>query len=140
MVSNGGPLAPSLLNVAMKAAVQAGAPRRTVAATAAAVASVILASGGGAGASGDAAEPMSTSQQRRAKRKKATAKAAKEAAATESNGKEPVGVTAAPLGSAGSPSASAVPQLVGQTQLSCHATGVATVPLSSLREISSSCI
>lgn len=109
MVSNGGPLAASLLDVAIKAAVQAGAPRRTVAATAAAVTSVILAGGSVNGASGEATEFLSTSQQRRAKRKKATAKAAKEAAAAESYGKEPdVGATVTQLGSASGLSASAV--------------------------------
>ena len=79
MASDGGSAAASLLDVAIRAAVAAGAPRRTVAATAAAVAHVALVElRGGAGAKGGAAAP-SASQKRRTKRKK---KAAKERLAT----------------------------------------------------------
>lgn len=71
MASNNGSAAASLLDVAIRAAVQAGAPRRTVAATAAAVASVVMVElRGSAGARGDASATPSASQKRRLKRKK----------------------------------------------------------------------
>jgi len=79
MVSDGGSSASSLLEVAVRAAVQAGAPRRTVAATAAAVASaVMMAQRGDARTGDDASVKMTASKRRRTKRKK---KAAREAAA-----------------------------------------------------------
>ena len=81
MASDGGFAAASLLEVAVRAAVQAGAPRRTVAATAAAVASVVMAGQrSGDGDRGGASAPPSASQRRRNKRKKKAAKAAKQAA------------------------------------------------------------
>ena len=73
MASNGGlPFAAaSLLDVAVRAAVSAGAPRRTVAAIAAAVASVVMADlRSSASASGGASDPPSASKRRRQKRKK----------------------------------------------------------------------
>ncbi len=84
MASNSGlPAAASLLDVAVRAAVQSGAPRRTVAATAAAVASVVMVElRGGAGASGGASAPPSASMRRRTKRKK---KAEKERLATSAS-------------------------------------------------------
>ena len=70
--------AASLLDVAIRALVQSGAPRRTIAATAAAMASVLLADmRGGAHVRGGASAPPSAAQQRRKKRK---LKAAKEIA------------------------------------------------------------
>ena len=70
--------AASLLDVAIRALVQSGAPRRTIAATAAAMASVLLADmRGGAHVRGGASAPPSAAQQRRKKRK---VKAAKEKA------------------------------------------------------------
>ena len=72
MASDGGFVAASLVDVAVRAAVLAGAPRRTVAATAAAVATAVMVAlrlGAGAGG-GAAAAPPSASQARRAKRKK----------------------------------------------------------------------
>ena len=83
MASDGGFAAASLVDVAVRAAVQAGAPRRTVAATAAAVASVVMMElRGSAGASGRAsAPPPSASKRRRIKRKK---KAEKEKLAASS--------------------------------------------------------
>ena len=81
MASNSGSSAASLLDVAIRAAVQSGAPRRTVAATAAAVASVVMVElRGDAGARGSAVA-LSASQKRRIKRKK---KAEKEKLATSS--------------------------------------------------------
>lgn len=69
MASNNGSSAASLLDVAIRAAVQSGAPRRTVAATAAAVASVVMVElRGDAGARGGATA-LSASQKRRIKRK-----------------------------------------------------------------------
>mmetsp|Transcript_111866 Transcript_111866/g.197371 ORF Transcript_111866/g.197371 Transcript_111866/m.197371 type:complete len:249 (-) Transcript_111866:69-815(-) len=72
MASNSGlPAAASLVDVAVRAAVLSGAPRRTVAATAAAVASVVMVElRGGAGDSGAAKAPPSASRRRRIKRKK----------------------------------------------------------------------
>ena len=70
--------AASLLDVAIRALVQSGAPRRTVAATAAAMTSVLLADmRGGANVRGGATAQPSAAQQRRTKRK---VKAAKERA------------------------------------------------------------
>ena len=67
--------ASSLLDVAIRALVQSGAPRRTVAATAAAMTSVLLADvRGGATVRGGAAAPPSAAQQRRTKRKQKAAK------------------------------------------------------------------
>ena len=80
MAPDGGFVAASLVDVAVRAAVLAGAPRRTVAATAAAVATAVMVAlrlGAGAGGGAAAALP-SASQARRAKRKK---KAGREAAA-----------------------------------------------------------
>mmetsp|Transcript_77040 Transcript_77040/g.133306 ORF Transcript_77040/g.133306 Transcript_77040/m.133306 type:complete len:196 (+) Transcript_77040:78-665(+) len=72
MASDGGlPAAMSLVDVAVRAAVLAGAPRRTVAATAAAVASVVMAElRGVASARGETSCPPSVSKRRRMKRKK----------------------------------------------------------------------
>jgi len=83
MASNGGFCPSALVAEAVRAAVQAGAPRRTVAATAAAVTtSVLAAMRGCVGASGSAsAETPSASRRRRIKRKM---KAAREAAASAS--------------------------------------------------------
>ena len=83
MESNGGLGASALLAEAIRAAVHAGAPRRTVAATAAAVTSVLVAMCGRDGASGDASATSkpSASRRRRLKRQK---KAAREAAASAS--------------------------------------------------------
>ena len=70
MASDGGFVAASLVDVAVRAAVLAGAPRRTVAATAAAVATaVMVAMRLGAGAGGGAAAAPTASQLRRRKRK-----------------------------------------------------------------------
>ena len=104
--ASGIPPAMSALDVAIRAAVQAGAPRRTVAATAAAVASVVMAElrcGGGA-TSGAAASP-SAAKRRRTKRKKKAEKErlaatppdlpAGEAAGRTSEGSG-VGITQAP--------------------------------------------
>ena len=67
--------ASSLLDVAIRALVQSGAPRRTVAATAAAMTSVLLADvRGGATVRGGAAAPPTAAQQRRTKRKQKAAK------------------------------------------------------------------
>ena len=67
--------ASSLLDVAIRALVQSGAPRRTVAATAAAMTSVLLADvRGGASVRGGAAAPPTAAQQRRTKRKQKAAK------------------------------------------------------------------
>ena len=64
-----------LLDVAIRALVQSGAPRRTVAATAAAMTSVLLADvRGGAAVRGGAVAPPSAAQQRRTKRKQKAAK------------------------------------------------------------------
>lgn len=102
MASNGGlSAAASLLDVAIRAAVQSGAPRRTVAATAAAVASVVMVDfrGGGAGASGGASAP-SASQRRRTKRKKKADKerAAQAAARASGQSPQPAAGEASPLG------------------------------------------
>ena len=84
MASDGGAFAASLVDVAVRAAVQAGAPRRTVAATAAAVASaVMVAWRAGAGASGGAAAAPTASQLRRSKRKKKIAREALAAASQQ---------------------------------------------------------
>ena len=67
--------ASSLFDVAIRALVQSGAPRRTVAATAAAMTSVLLADvRGGACVRGGAAAPPTAAQQRRTKRKQKAAK------------------------------------------------------------------
>ena len=66
--------AASLLDVAIRALVQSGAPRRTVAATAAAMTSVLLADARGGTVRGGAAAPPSAAQQRRTKRKQKAAK------------------------------------------------------------------
>ena len=66
--------AASLLDVAIRALVQSGAPRRTVAAIAAAMTSVLLADARGGTVRGGAAAPPSAAQQRRTKRKKKAAK------------------------------------------------------------------
>ena len=67
--------ASSLLDVAIRALVQSGAPRRTVAAIAAAMTSVLLADvRGGASVRGGATAPPSAAQQRRTKRKQKAAK------------------------------------------------------------------
>lgn len=76
MVYNGGSSASSLfvaIDVAVKAAVQSGAPRRTVAATAAAVTQVVIAQlhGDADRTSGRADAAPSVSQRRRMKRKRA---------------------------------------------------------------------
>ena len=84
MASDGGPFAASLVDVAVRAAVLAGAPRRTVAATAAAVApAVMVAWRAGAGASGGAAAAPTASQLRRSKRKKKIAREALAAASQQ---------------------------------------------------------
>ena len=84
MASDGGAFAASLVDVAVRAAVQAGAPRRTVAATAAAVATaVMVAWRAGAGASGGAAAAPTASQLRRSKRKKKDAREALAAASRQ---------------------------------------------------------
>ena len=84
MASDGGAFAASLVDVAVRAAVQAGAPRRTVAATAAAVATaVMVAWRAGAGASGGAAAAPTASQLRRSKRKKKIAREALAAASQQ---------------------------------------------------------
>ena len=84
MASDGGPFAASLVDVAVRAAVLAGAPRRTVAATAAAVASaVMVAMRTGAGAGGGAAAAPTASQLRRSKRKKKVAREALAAASRQ---------------------------------------------------------
>ena len=72
MASDGGlPAALSIVDVAVRAAVLSGAPRRTVAATAAAVASVVMVElRGRVGARGDAIATLSASQKRRLKHKK----------------------------------------------------------------------
>ena len=62
--------AASLVDVAVRAAVAAGAPRRTVASTAAAVASVVMAEMRGGAAARGRATSLSASQKRRIKRKK----------------------------------------------------------------------
>jgi len=81
MVSTGGSFAASLLDVAIRAAVQSGAPRRTVAATAAAVTtSVMMAQRGDTGVCGAAAAKPTASQRRRTKRKKKASREAKAAA------------------------------------------------------------
>ena len=76
MASNNGlPAAASLVDVAVRAAVLAGAPRRTVAATAAAVASVVMVElRGDDGGRGAAKAPLSASKRRRMKRMKKAAK------------------------------------------------------------------
>ena len=66
--------AASLLDVAIRALVQSGAPRRTVAATAAAMTSVLLADARGGTGRGGAAAPPTAAQQRRTKRKQKAAK------------------------------------------------------------------
>ena len=66
--------AASLLDVAIRALVQSGAPRRTVAATAAAMTSVLLADARGGTGRGGAAAPPTAAQQRRSKRKQKAAK------------------------------------------------------------------
>ena len=66
--------AASLLDVAIRALVQSGAPRRTVAAIAAAMTSVLLADARGGTVRGGAAAPPSAAQQRRTTRKKKAAK------------------------------------------------------------------
>ena len=67
--------AASLLDVAIRALVQSGAPRRTVAAIAAAMTSVLLADvRGGTTVRGGATAPPSAAQQRRKKRKMKAAK------------------------------------------------------------------
>ena len=77
MASDGGSVSASLLDVAVRAAVLAGAPRRTVAATAAAVATaVMVAMRNGAGVGGGAADIPTASQLRRTKRKKKVAREA----------------------------------------------------------------
>ena len=63
--------ASSLLDAAIRALVQSGAPRRTVAATVAAMTSVLLADARGGPGHGGTAAPPSASKLRRAKRKKA---------------------------------------------------------------------
>ena len=103
MASNSGlPAAASLVDVAVRAAVLSGAPRRTVAATAAAVASVVMVElRGGIVDRGAAKTPPTASQRRRTKRKK---KAEKEKLAASSqplptadeasHGREPGGAAA----------------------------------------------
>ena len=66
--------AASLLDVAIRALVQSGAPRRTVAATIAAMTSVLLADERGGTGRGGAAAPPTAAQQRRTKRKQKAAK------------------------------------------------------------------
>ena len=108
MASNGGSsVAMSLLDVAIRAAVQSGAPRRTVAATAAAVASVVMAEQSRLTRGDPMASTASASQLRRAKRKKARAKSAKEAADAnaDDNGRAEVDVTVGGNGDAPSPAA-----------------------------------
>ena len=84
MASDGGAFAASLVDVAVRAAVQAGAPRRTVAATAAAVATaVMVAMRNGAGVGGGAAATPTASQLRRIKRKKKVAREAHAAASRQ---------------------------------------------------------
>ena len=84
MASDGGSLAASLVDVAVRAAVLAGAPRRTVAATAAAVATaVMVAMRNGAGVGGGAAATPTASQLRRIKRKKKVAREAHAAASRQ---------------------------------------------------------
>ena len=84
MASDGGSLAASLVDVAVRAAVLAGAPRRTVAATAAAVATaVMMAMRNGVGVGGGAAATPTASQLRRIKRKKKVAREAHAAASRQ---------------------------------------------------------
>ena len=84
MASDGGAFAASLVDVAVRAAVQAGAPRRTVAATAAAVATaVMVAMRNGAGVGGVAAATPTSSQVRRNKRKRKVAREAQAAASRQ---------------------------------------------------------
>ena len=84
MASDGGSLAASLVDVAVRAAVLAGAPRRTVAATAAAVATaVMVAMRNGAGVGGVAAATPTSSQVRRNKRKRKVAREAQAAASRQ---------------------------------------------------------
>ena len=66
--------ASSLLDAAIRALVQSGAPRRTVAATVAAMTSVLLADARGGPGHGGTAAPPSAAQLRRKKRKMKAAK------------------------------------------------------------------
>ena len=79
-------LAKSLVDVAVRAAVATGAPRRTVAATAAAVASAVMAElRGSARACDGAAAPTTASRRRRMKRKHKAANAEAAAEASQPN-------------------------------------------------------
>jgi hypothetical protein len=86
MASDGGAaLAVSLVEAAVRAAVAANAPRRTVAAAAAAVASAMAALHGGNGARAGTTEPSATSERQRKKnqRKKERRRAARDAATAD---------------------------------------------------------